>query len=124
MLPELALVVSALKQANRTSQRLGGAGKAAALSGQTGQVMPEVGVGALDQVGLALTGRHLVSVLARVHHVVVGRAVVRKVEVGLGHGIDQLLGFFPGKQAAYSKAQKTAGHPVYHGGEEEELPFF
>jgi hypothetical protein len=122
--PELALIVRALEEADGTAQSFGRACEAAASSCQPGEVVPQIGVRALDHVGLALARRNLVRIPTWVHQVLVSQALVRVIDLGFGHSVDQPLAFFPGEALADPKRENAAGEAVYDRGEEEELPLF
>lgn len=60
-LAELPLVVEANKQVNGTPERMNTAREAARPSGESGEVVPQVSIRALNRVGLALVIHHLMS---------------------------------------------------------------
>jgi hypothetical protein len=131
MFPELSLVVSTLKQPDGTAQSLWRTCKAAATSCQSGEIVAQIGIRALDGVGLALAGRNLMRVATWVDQIAIGRAVIGEVahrfvalRSVLKSVLQHLLALFPGERQAHSERENAAGKAIYDRGEEEEVPLF
>ena len=124
MLPDLPLIVGALKEPDSAFECLLASCEATALAPQPRKIVSEVCVPALNVMRLALTGSDNMPPLIRVHQLPINRTAIAVVDIRLRASVQHLLRLLPAKGFADPKGQKTARFAVYCGCKEEEVPFF
>ena len=114
LLIELTSVVAVYKQAQGAFERIWTTRKTSRRSGQTRQVMAQLGVARFDRVGIGFAFRDFISAKV-IPQAVISIKSIAVILLGLGRIIHQLLNGWLSAFPGHFATQITACLPIYDG---------